>query len=1046
MVTNPLGKETEYKYDLIGDIKRISQVDGIATASCLATTQSLDYTPNALPGGGTAPEGYIYERTLRNGSVTEYERDERGLILTKTEDANGASPRVTTYTWDATYRLPMTRTTTEMEEIFTYDGDGQITSYAQKDVLSGSPSNGQTRVWTYTYTTNANGLKLLTSVDGPGSVMSGVTDVTSYTYNTDGTLATVTDPNGLVTTYADYDAYGNAATITEPNGVEWTLTYDARGLITEAIKYSNLSSGHSTTFTYDVVGQLTSYTNGKGNTWSFTYDEARRLTEAENPKGETAVYTYDAMGNVTKTEYFDGASALTFSSDAAFDELGRLKTLINAQGTQTFQYDVEDNLHIETDADNEQITNTYDALNRLTSVLDKGSNTTSMGYNDADQVTLYTDARSNATGFTYNGFGDVIQEVSPDRGTISYSYNARGLVSSMVDARGIVTNYAYDDGGRMISKTFPTASAEDQTFTYAPPSAGNSSVGQMTATSDESGATAFSYDNRGRLLHTDTTLDGITYRVSSYFDTRVNELNRILTPDLLQITYPRDTEERITRVTIQRQVVDPNTGALPPGQFVVEDVQYAPFGPLESQNYGYGAAQTRTYDQNYRLTHVLDATSTATLRDWTYSWTTRGNLASVVSNLGDGYSETFDYDPREFLSSADGSYDTLGYSYDAVGNRLSKTLDDGSSVDTDSYSYPATSNRLQSIAGSGGGSRSLSYDAAGNIITDTRDGVVYAYTYNDAGRMASVSKDGVLQAEYVYNADGQLAIRRQIAAGQTFHILYDLHGNRLAEYLYNSSTQSSTLQAEYLWLNGELIGGVVADTLFYGRVDHIGRPVFVTDANDTYVYQASYLPFGTIESASGGPLDYRFPGQWFQSESGLFQNWMRDYDPEMGRYMQADPLGLVDGAAVYNYARQSPMMFVDPRGEKCVVTGYDKYGTARLDCKRPGPPNCPGGDCAFRPDKFNDPEFAQCVSECRATPNMEIFEQCVIAAGLAPGMSGLGVMAVCQISATSIECRKRCDRERGYCVQIDDWWENFPHQFLTPQRGMSVPNYPGQYK
>lgn len=92
LVTNPLGKETEYKYDLIGDIKRISQVDGIATASCLATTQSLDYTPNALPGGGTAPEGYIYERTLRNGSVTEYERDERGLILTKTEDANGASP------------------------------------------------------------------------------------------------------------------------------------------------------------------------------------------------------------------------------------------------------------------------------------------------------------------------------------------------------------------------------------------------------------------------------------------------------------------------------------------------------------------------------------------------------------------------------------------------------------------------------------------------------------------------------------------------------------------------------------------------------------------------------------------------------------------------------------------------------------------------------------------------------------------------------------------------------------------------------------------
>jgi RHS repeat-associated protein len=57
------------------------------------------------------------------------------------------------------------------------------------------------------------------------------------------------------------------------------------------------------------------------------------------------------------------------------------------------------------------------------------------------------------------------------------------------------------------------------------------------------------------------------------------------------------------------------------------------------------------------------------------------------------------------------------------------------------------------------------------------------------------------------------------------------------------------------------------------------------------------------------------PGQWFQSESGLHQNWMRDYDPTTGRYLQADPLGLVDGASVYGYVRQSPMMLIDPTGE-----------------------------------------------------------------------------------------------------------------------------------
>ncbi|TQV65784.1 RHS repeat-associated core domain-containing protein [Aliiroseovarius halocynthiae] len=63
----------------------------------------------------------------------------------------------------------------------------------------------------------------------------------------------------------------------------------------------------------------------------------------------------------------------------------------------------------------------------------------------------------------------------------------------------------------------------------------------------------------------------------------------------------------------------------------------------------------------------------------------------------------------------------------------------------------------------------------------------------------------------------------------------------------------------------------------------------------------------------------RAAGQWFQSESGLHQNWMRDYDPTTGRYIQADPLGLVDGASVYNYALQNPGRYVDPRGENTVA-------------------------------------------------------------------------------------------------------------------------------
>ncbi len=83
-----------------------------------------------------------------------------------------------------------------------------------------------------------------------------------------------------------------------------------------------------------------------------------------------------------------------------------------------------------------------------------------------------------------------------------------------------------------------------------------------------------------------------------------------------------------------------------------------------------------------------------------------------------------------------------------------------------------------------------------------------------------------------------------------------------------------------------------------------------------------------MRSVTGSAIDLRFPGQWFQSESGLHQNWMRDYDPTTGRYLEADPLGLVDGASVYGYALQSPLRHSDSRGEFVTVAVGAAIGAA----------------------------------------------------------------------------------------------------------------------
>jgi RHS repeat-associated protein len=89
----------------------------------------------------------------------------------------------------------------------------------------------------------------------------------------------------------------------------------------------------------------------------------------------------------------------------------------------------------------------------------------------------------------------------------------------------------------------------------------------------------------------------------------------------------------------------------------------------------------------------------------------------------------------------------------------------------------------------------------------------------------------------------------------------------------------------------------------------------LTDAAKINVWWASYEPFGKVR-ATGGTLTQNLglPGQWFQLENGLAQNWHRHYDATTGRYTTADPLGFVDGPSVFAYARNAPHLDIDPTG------------------------------------------------------------------------------------------------------------------------------------
>ena len=873
-VTDAFATSRSYFYQVAGGMLRVKRV----TQPCPGCTgASASYTYDA--------NGNIATYRDYNGNQTNYGYDlTRNLEISRTEAAGTALARTITTQWHPVYRLPTKIIApsgvagVDAVTDFTYDAQGNV---LQKTITAGA----RTRQWKSAY--SALG-QVLTS-DGPRT---DVADVTTYTYyGTDdpcdacrGNVKTVANALGHVTTFDAYDADGQPTRTTDPNGVATSYVYDLRGrLRTRTINAGN-PGAETTAFDYDNAGQLAKVTLPDASSVRYQYDAAHRLTEVVDSLGNVIQYTLDAMGNRIKEDVFDPADRLMKTQQRVYDALDRLYSDIGAAGQRsTYVYDGNGNLKTAGDPLNRNTVLTHDPLNRLSTSTDAAGGVIQYGYDAADRLLSVKDPLNLATAYAYDGLGNLTQLASPDTGISTYVPDAAGNIIGSTDARGQATSYAYDGLNRQTLATFADGSVALEHDNVA--TGGAYAKGRLTRVTDPSGSTAYTYDALGRVLSKRQTVgtDASAKSFAVGYQYAAGRTTGITYPSGRTVTYAFDAQGRVSGVTMA-------------GQAVLTGVAYFPFGRVQGWTWANGQKYQRSFDSDGRIATLTTGPDTL--------------------NYGSG-SWAFGYDGLNRLTTAAVPQgEPLAYAYDGNGNRRQETQ--GTAVT--SYGYGATSNRLQGL--SGARSRSFTYDAAGSL---TGDGSL-SYGYDGRGRLTQLSSG----YRYSINGAGQRVAKAGpgVATG-ILHFVYDEQGRLIGEY-----DATGTVRQELVYLADTPVASVRPASgggvdIFPIYSDHLDTPRLIVNQANQVVWRwltDTYGARGANEDPSGlgvFTFNLRFPGQYYDAETGLHYNYFRDYDPSVGRYVESDPIGLKGGLSTYAYGVSNP------------VSNTDAFGLDTYMCTKP---------------------------------------------------------------------------------------------------------------